>query len=219
MTTLAERIVTVRKRVNKRTQDEFAVTLGLGRASVANWERGGHVTGDNLMRIADQEKVSLEWLKDGVGSMTNDRNSPTPSGAVRTTGGEMAAEATALPIFATHDTGEGRMGLTKEIVDYTTRPSILRYVDDAFGIKVSNERMSPSFRSGDVALVHPRVPYIRGREVWVSDDNGVGIIATLVDYDAKNWTVETTFPATERLSLARAEWTKCSRIVGRHESA
>jgi transcriptional regulator with XRE-family HTH domain len=50
MTTLAERIVIVRKLVSKRTQEEFAKTLGLGRASVANWERGGHVTGDNLLR-------------------------------------------------------------------------------------------------------------------------------------------------------------------------
>ena len=219
MTTLADRIVAVRKRVNKRTQEEFAATLGLGRASVANWERGGHVTGDNLFRIAELEKVSLDWLRDGVGPMSTDKNDPNASVAMCTVGGDAAVGTVALPIYATHDLGDGKMGLSKEVVDYTARPSNLRYVDDAYGIKVSNDAMSPSFRPGDVALVNPRAPTIKGREVWVADASDVGMIATLVEYDAKTWVVETTFPKTKRLTLDRSEWTKGSRIVGRHESA
>jgi phage repressor protein C with HTH and peptisase S24 domain len=71
-TTLADRIKIVRNSKRKRTQEEFSASLGLGRASVANWERGGRVTGDNMLKIFDQGGVSLRWLRTGEGEMSDD---------------------------------------------------------------------------------------------------------------------------------------------------
>ncbi len=220
--TVAERVKMIRELVAKRTQAEFADTIGLGRASVANWERGGRVSGDNLLKICERHGINMAWLKDGIGPMLSgdDNRDGGENASIRRFGGGTAPKMDALPILATRDQGAGLMLLTQSVIGYSTRPAPLKWVDEAFGIYVSLIDMVPSFRVGDTAWINPRLPGVRDRDAIFSrkDDDGkeFGRLAILEDYNDEEWTVRTINPE-NTVNLPRSIWTTCHRVVARYD--
>jgi phage repressor protein C with HTH and peptisase S24 domain len=230
MTTLAERIVTVRKRIHKRTQEEFAVALGLGRASVANWERGGHVSGDNLIKISDTEGVSLDWLRTGEGEMT------TGSGMIAAGNspgrGDLAVDVArqnanasivkTLPVLAAQDIGGGYMQVMKtNVIERIPMPPALSERARAYALLVPNNAMAPAFRYGDIAWIDPMMPYAPDTEAVFYKANGdgadgeVAILGTLIAVDGLHWTIEILKPEAQQIKLKRKDWPTSQRVVGK----
>lgn len=54
-----------------KSQKAFADRIDVTRGAVGNWERGEGIKRENLVRIADEFGVSLEWLATGKGEATN----------------------------------------------------------------------------------------------------------------------------------------------------
>lgn len=65
--TQAERIVYVREKVLCLSQEALAGKLGVERAAVSNWERGGGISSKNLKVLALLAKTSLDWLANEIG--------------------------------------------------------------------------------------------------------------------------------------------------------
>lgn len=64
----AERFRYLREDLLKiQSQEQFAKELGVERGAVGNWELGGGVKMENLIKIARQYKVALDWLAYGTG--------------------------------------------------------------------------------------------------------------------------------------------------------
>ena len=222
---IAERIEMVRKLVSKRTQEEFAATLGLGRASVANWERGGHVTGDKLMQIAEQEGVSLDWLRTGEGEMMDRVKTLEGKSRGRDIFGVGAAHRPAnalLPVLAAQDLGGGYMHVQKtNVIERIPMPPSLAEREQAYALFVCNNAMAPAFRYGDTAWIDPMMPYAPDTEAvfFKADGDGadgqVAILGTLIVVDDLNWTIEILKPASQQIKLKRKDWPTSQRVVGK----
>ena len=66
---IGDRIRRLRNEILKiSTQAEFAKPLGVTRGAVANWEVGKGIKRDNLQRMANHYRVSLDWLATGRGN-------------------------------------------------------------------------------------------------------------------------------------------------------
>jgi phage repressor protein C with HTH and peptisase S24 domain len=174
-----------------------------------------------MLQIAAAEGISFDWLKDGEGAMiAEDKSSALEVPIIKLAGSGASNDAELVPVFATKELGATLMLLTERAIDYAARPSVLRYVTEAFGINVSSNSMEPAIRAGDVAWINPLLPPARNKNVLLCrpDDSGgeVGMIAILVDYDRDNWTVETINPERNRVALPRKTWTKCLRIAAVH---
>lgn len=66
------RIRRLRQTILDITQAEFADKVGgVTRGAVGNWELGKGIKRENLQRIADEFKISFEWLATGKGEPTN----------------------------------------------------------------------------------------------------------------------------------------------------
>lgn len=64
-----ERIREIRK-ANGKTVEEFAKNLGVTKGAMSNLENGKRsLTGQMLSAICSKYNVSMEWLRDGTGSM------------------------------------------------------------------------------------------------------------------------------------------------------
>jgi phage repressor protein C with HTH and peptisase S24 domain len=234
---IAERIKMVRTlnertqagRPVERTQAEFAATLGLGRASVANWERGGHVTGDKLMQIAEQEGVSLDWLRTGEGEMIAEAKMLEGKSRAHDIFGVGTAHPPAnafpvrtLPVLAAQDLGGGYMQVQKtNVIERMPMPPSLAERERAYALFVSNNAMAPAFRYGDTAWIDPMMPYAPDTEAVLYKAGGAGeagetaILATLVAFDDLYWTVEILKPEALQIKLKRENWPSCQRVVGK----
>lgn len=77
MESIGERIRRVRESADL-TQLEFGKQLGVSRGAVANWERDEGVKLDNLKKIANRFRCSVEWLSSGNSetyTLSSDENS------------------------------------------------------------------------------------------------------------------------------------------------
>lgn len=67
MDTIAARIKFVRNSAGL-SQEAFGKALGVSRGAVGNWELGKDISKDNLMAIAQEWRISLDWLMNGHGT-------------------------------------------------------------------------------------------------------------------------------------------------------
>jgi transcriptional regulator with XRE-family HTH domain len=234
---IAERIKMIRTlnertqggRPVERTQEEFARTLGLGRASVANWERGGHVTGDKLMQIAEQEGVSLDWLRTGEGEMLDGAKMPEGKSRRHDIFDADTAHRPAsaflertLPVLAAQDLGGGYVQVQKtNVIERIPTPPALAERERGYALFVCNNAMAPAFRYGDTAWIDPMMPYAPDTEAVLYKAGGAGeigetaILATLVAFDDVYWTVQILKPEAVQIKLKRQDWPSCQRVVGK----
>jgi len=72
-----------------------------------------------------------------------------------------------LPIYTSADNGPGEMLITFEPIEYVGRPEPLKGVPQAYGFYCVGNSMSPRYERGDLVLVHPGRPPIKGDDVLV----------------------------------------------------
>lgn len=226
---LGLRIRELRKSVPKRTTEEFGALIGVTGGAVRNWEANGKISPENLVLIAEKCGVSLEWLSTGKGDMPKlpdqlgltKRDNLTLSTQMFSVNNHSSVGAL-LDVLATADNGRGEAVVYPSlVVERIARPFVLRDREDAYGLFISGNTMSPALRYGDTAWVDPVLPYAPDMEIVLyragaeDKDEKPIFIGTLIGFSDSEWTVEVLKPETRRFVVKRAEWPKCHRIVGK----
>lgn len=130
-----------------------------------------------------------------------------------------------LPVHAAAEGGRGQLIVSTDPVDWELRPSHLANVKDAYGLIIIGESMSPEFEPGDIALINPHLPPIRGKTYvfYTEPEHGEtkATIKRLVKYTDDQWHVRQWNPPSgdkSDFTLPRRIWTRCHCIVGRHNA-
>lgn len=91
-------------------------------------------------------------------------------------------------------------------------------VKDGFAVIVTGESMVPAFDPGDMAIVNPRLPYLRGKvHIFTAESENTHYRATiklLVGVTPKAWRVEQ-FNPRKTFELPRDVFTQARRVVGK----
>lgn len=227
MDDLGSRIRVAREAVGL-SQQAVADHFKINRVSVAQWE--GNTTRPDqgkLIPLAELLKVEVKWLldKDGIGPVisavgsTNRRKRDDPGPTI--VPGEALVGKPDFPIYAAAEGGQGHLVVTFEPVQWVRRPAILEGVRNAYGILVRGDSMVPAFRQGDMALIHPHLPFDRGTDVVLYDAPPDGqveaMIKHLLGWTEKSWKLEQYNPP-KTFSVDRVDWPECHRVVGKYNS-
>jgi transcriptional regulator with XRE-family HTH domain len=216
---LKERLQTARKRAGK-TQAEVAQAFGVTPQAVSQWERGEAVPEhDKLLPLARLYGVEPGWLL-GEG---NDAILPPlgPAGSPRPAA-EFLGERD-LKVFAAVEGGPGEMVVSIDPVELVPRPWYMREVRDGYAVLVVGDSMVPAFKPGDMAIVNPRLPPLRGQDVILVGGEHEGefraSIKHLEGWDAKTWHLRQYNPPRgqkHELRWSRRDWPKALRVVGKY---
>ena len=129
-----------------------------------------------------------------------------------------------LKLFAAAECGAGEMVVDTDPIEFLPRPWYLGAVSDGYAVLVVGESMIPAFRPGQIAIVNPRLPPMRGREMLFrqlqQDGSFIGSIKHLVRWTVAEWHVEQFNPlegASRTLVFDRKVW-DAHRIVGRYDN-
>lgn len=82
MPSIGKRIKLLRESIPGRTQEEFANLLKVKRGAVGNWELGGGIKRENLIRISQRTGAPLDWLLGEAGEddvLPSIAQAPTPA--------------------------------------------------------------------------------------------------------------------------------------------
>ena len=67
-----------------------------------------------------------------------------------------------LRVYAAVEGGPGVMVVSTDPIELVPRPWYMREVRDGYAVLVVGESMVPAFKPGDMAIVNPRLPPLRG---------------------------------------------------------
>jgi transcriptional regulator with XRE-family HTH domain len=209
------------------TQREVGDRFGIDRVNVTQWEaETTKPDADKLPALADVLKVSLDWLMTGVGPSPP---VPAPKRNVKSIDDDPPANyrpppdilgARDLPIFAAAEGGDGELVITTDPIEMVPRPWYLGEVRNGFGVIISGESMIEAYRPGDIAIVNPRLPFLRDEpHIFTNGEHASAheyraTIKHLVGATAKEWQVKQ-FNPPKALTLAKAEWPVALRVVGK----
>lgn len=191
------------------THDEAADAMGISRGSFIKLERGERkLHQDTLARAAKAFDVSREAI------LADDlKTAPAP----------IFMGERDLKVFAAAEGGPGEMVVSTEPIELVPRPWYLRSVRDGFAVLVVGESMVPAFDPGDIAVVNPRLPPLRGKDVILvrAEEHGEfrATIKRLVSWTPTHWNLLQFNPAKgekAEFSLPRREWPKALRVVGKY---
>lgn len=198
------------------SQDEAADALGMSRSGYVKWERGER-------GLSDEARTKIARLY-GVSKAAVEGDEPLPpEPPVNFRSPPQFLGERNLPVFSAVEGGPGVMVVSTDPIEFVPRPWYLGEVRDGYAVLVVGESMSPAYEPGDMAIVNPKLPIVRGRTyIFASEGNGEfkGTIKRLVGQTADYWEVEQhnpPSPAQKRFKLAKAEWPKALRVVGRYE--
>lgn len=123
-----------------------------------------------------------------------------------------------LPVYASAQGGLEGMTLTPEPIDWLARPRLLRHVAKAFAVYVVGDSMDPAYRHGDMVLVHPGLPALKGDDVLLirheSDRAMAGMVKHLVGWNDRHWRIRQFNPERDH-QVSREEWQQAAVIVGK----
>lgn len=210
MTNIGDKIRRAREAV-ALSQAEMATALGISQAGYAKIENGSTVRSRYLEEVLRFLKLDLE-------------GNPVEAGQ----GGYKAAPSFLggrdLPVFSAVEGGPGEMVVSTDPIDMIPRPWFFERVKDAFAVVVIGDSMYPLYEPGDMVLVHPKLPPIRGRDaVFITDNDEFGEFkATIKRLESMNtdvWRVRQFNPLegqSATFELDRRTWTRAVRVVGKY---
>ena len=131
---------------------------------------------------------------------------------------------TDLPVYAAAEGGPGDMVVSTDPIEFVTRPWFLKNVKEGYAVVVTGESMVPVYEPGDLVIVNPRLPAIRGKNaIFVSGEERGEFKATVKRLERSTpseWHVRQWNPpegGAEQFVLRKKDWPKALRIVGRYE--
>ena len=125
-----------------------------------------------------------------------------------------------LPVYSAVEGGPGEIVVSTDPIEMVPRPWYLGQVKEGYAVLVVGESMAPAFEPGDMAIVNPRLPPVRGKtHIFTNEPDDGSFTATikrLVGQSTSEWKVEQFNPKKE-FGLKRSDWSKALRVVGRYE--
>ncbi|MFG1479165.1 S24 family peptidase [Xanthobacter sp. V4C-4] len=180
------------------------------------------VRGDNLAKMAAALDLSLEALTARQQGDEIARQRHPTVGSFRpeiVSGAELVGNKD-FPIYAAAAGGSGHLIVTFDAIEWVKRPAILEGVPGSYGLLVYGDSMSPAYRHGDMALIHPGLGPAAGRDVVLYDHPPNGdaeaIIKHLVTWTELEWRLEQYNPPKAWTEL-RGDWPTCHRVVGKYD--
>lgn len=201
------------------TQAGVAAEFAMTPQAVSQWERGEAVPeADKFPVLAQLYRVDLKWLITGEGK------TPTHEAAPESRPPPPMIGERDLKVFAAAEGGPGVMIVNiDQPIDLVPRPWYLREVRDGFAVMVVGESMMPAFEPGDLAIVNPRLPILRDKDViLVSGEDGGEFRASikrLVSYDSRSWHLRQFNPPrgqSATFTWSKQDWPRALRVVGKY---
>lgn len=102
-------------------------------------------------------------------------------------------------------------------IEILPRPWYVKNVKDAYAVRVAGESMIDKFEPGDVVIVNPRAPHIRGKAVILvqGEERGefIASLKILVSWTATHWRLKQLNPAKE-FTWTKRDWPRALPVVG-----
>ncbi|WP_210327338.1 XRE family transcriptional regulator [Bartonella apihabitans] len=140
---LNTRIFKARKKAHL-TQQDLASRLNVTKAAVSSWEHGTVPRQDKIADIAKATNVSLEWLLLGnknAGEYDSQQISDRP--AIKL-----------IPIYGQAVAGiNGEFAFDDKKLFEVPCPPCLLNVDNAYGVEVAGDTMSPRYEDGEIVYI------------------------------------------------------------------
>lgn len=188
------------------THDQIADRMGLSRGGYLKLERGE--------RKLNEHTINLAAKAFGVPRsiiMGDEISLPPPSSAPE------------LPVYTAVEAGAGTMVISTDPIDTVPRPWYVKNIRDAYAVLVVGDSMHPVLEAGDLAIVNPRLPPMRQKDmVFVSGEKLGEFTATikrLIRWTDREWIVCQFNPPPgqkHEFVLSRAQWPKALRVVGKY---
>jgi transcriptional regulator with XRE-family HTH domain len=197
--------------------DDVAEAVGLSSSQISRFESeqreprlGEIVSMANFLGVSPAEiypelaKLADEFKEKPVTVVKKQDRNPTLPG---------------IPVFAAAEGGNGELVVSTDPLDYVTRPWYLGEVQDAYAVVVTGESMSPAYEPADLAIVNPRLSYLRGKDhvFTMQSEDGTfrAMLKRLVKATEDEWVVEQ-FNPPKQFSLPRNRWSSARRVVGKY---
>ncbi len=203
------KIVEEKRRAQNMSQEKLAAAAGTGQSTIDRIEKGLFKrTPSAIHAIFRVLKLPIDQIDTAT---RNPRTLTTPE--------ELNLGARNLPVYASTQAGGGALIVSTDPIDFVRRPAPLEQVKDSYGIIIVGDSMTPEFKPGDVALIHPYLPPVRDEScVFYSDDGHGDVKATIKSFVREtetHWHVEQWNPP-KKFALAKSEWQKAHRVVGKY---
>lgn len=240
MSNVADILRRIQQKLEEIGQSETAVSKAAGKPdAIRNIRRAveaGHnpkVATETLEALAKHLNTTATWLLVGDGllggaEVKNPIKADVEPVYISETGKPVAGDPALgiapmllrdLPVYAAAEGGEGALVVSVDPIDMVPRPWYLGEVREGYGVLVTGESMSPEFEPGDMAIVNPKLPHMRGKvHIFATERDDGHFLATikrLVRATATEWIVEQHNPP-KTFSLQRSVWTTARRVVGKY---
>lgn len=214
---MKDRLQHARKRAGL-TQAEVARAMGITSQAISQWERGEATPEiDRLGRVAKLYEVDPAWL------MFGDGDPPPPPPPKEVTRPLDILGERDLKVYTAAEGGSGEMVVDTNPIDLVPRPWYMKKVRDGFAVLVIGESMIPAFEPGDIAVINPRLPAMRGKDVILIGDEQMGefraSIKRLESWDPKHWHLRQFNPPDgqkAKFSWLKKDWPRALRVVGKY---
>jgi len=197
------------------SQRELAERVGLSAQAVNAWFQGtAEPSLKTINVIAEKFGVDAQWLLYGQTWSEPALGKP----GVYKPPPEILGSRN-LPVYAAVEGGRGEILVSTDPIEFVPRPWYLGEVKDGYAVVVTGESMVPVYDPGDMVIVNPKLPYLRGKDhifVAASDDGTYrATVKRLIRATETDWIVEQFNPVGE-LKLPRSLWIEARRIVGKY---
>lgn len=203
-----------------KTLKEFGNSLGVTAQAVSSWVSGRSRPGPKTQQLLKSKyNVDLNWLLTGNGDEPSNDHELHVASTPAIQRVETSLGARDLPIYAAAEGGDGDLVVSTEVIELVPRPWYLKEVKDGFGVIITGESMVPAYEPGDMAIVNPRLPYMRGKiHIFTAESENSHFKATikrLVSVTETDWVVEQ-FNPQKTFNLPKSIWTHAKRVVGKY---
>lgn len=206
------------------SQKDLADRVGISQPAIKKIEHGETARSKYLPKIAQVLEIDPALLDPSLspsGITTGAKSSgATKKPLVHRLEQEQLIGRYDLPVFGTSQRGVGIMVLSDQPFREVARPHNLLGIENAFGILITGNSMSPEYREGDIAYVDPHIPPRAGDAcLFQSDRNGEPeAMIKYIDKDPHHsdeiWHVRQQTPE-RKFTIRKSEWQRCYVLVGK----
>lgn len=176
---------------------------GVTQPTVSRWLKGS--------TPEPKQQETLEAIIDATDNIVNFR----PAAAVNSRD---------LPVYSAVEGGKGEMVVSTDPIETVVRPWYLKDVKEGYAVYVTGESMEPRYFAGEIAVVNPKAPLVRGRDVIVTTAREGGdfraILKVYMGATPDSWKLRQYNPPSgdkQDFSVSKKDWPFVLRVVGKHD--
>lgn len=216
----AQRLEQARIARGFKTAKDACKFFGWNYASYIQHENGLRGIGRQASKYAEGYRVSEGWLLTGEGQGPDGQIIAPIQRPVVThivPGSELVSQKR-MPVYSAAMGGEGHLIVSFDQIDEIKRPAELENVKGGYGLLIKGTSMVPAINEGDMALVNPHLPPLRGANVILyhtppEGGDSEAMVKQLVNWTDREWLLKQWNPMNEFKEF-RLEWPVCHRMVG-----